>query len=787
MGKRTLTAADELAILTASQQGRSHTDIARGLGVNQSTVSRAIERARATAGSGAKLSPSLSDGKDRDGTGREKEVTDAGASGVDDRPGASAPGIQTLAWGLIDRSPLNPRRHFDPTALAFLAENIFEVDGIKQSLLVRPRADSPGRFWLIDGERRHRAAGLLVEQGRWPADHPVPVLIEEECDDIRHLMLALSANLQRADMNAMEEAEGYTALMDQGITAADIARQVLGRPAQARFVQLRVNLTQRLCEEGKDALRRGAISAEQAKALTLASAETQPNHLREVLKGSVMYRTTDDIRRQIRAGLIPVADFARFRPLYAGPLVTDDQGVEYFADAAEISRLRREEIAETLARLASEGHGTVKQFGWGQARAYPSWEWTHQPDHPLAVTIVDVPHSGDPIQILPGMVEKSKLAKLEAGAALVQDPATGAAAVTADPFTKGHLAHARRRKSAALQAAVAHDPLMAKRLVVLALLGGTSAVDLGPIGRRGPEDFALAEPVARIIREAGTNWGIGKDAGGFTIDAATGRVTTGPATTGPVAAAKLFGRLLQYPEPDLDRLFAALVALQVGSFTGYGEPMAGDDHIAQGIAGQLGLVDHPEQYGLAMAPEDLDGIRKPALVALARQSGLAMAANDGRGIQSMPARDLAAAMVKAAADGKAPPFVVPTLRFADPGAIAASMAAAMTAGDPPPAAPPAKATPPAGEAEAMMSSLRAVLSLHSILACSAEPTDRLSDVVGQEDLKGLATDLSAAFEIAPPLLVAELQTAETLADLITLLAARRAAAGKPKGLRPRAA
>ena len=109
-------------------------------------------------------------------------------------------------------NPDQPRRHFDEEKLAELADSI-RAKGIIQPLIVRPKGDG---YEIVAGERRWRAAQLAQV-------HEVPVIVRE-FDDTEVLEVAIIENVQRADLNPMEEAAGYRALMDRfGHTQADLA------------------------------------------------------------------------------------------------------------------------------------------------------------------------------------------------------------------------------------------------------------------------------------------------------------------------------------------------------------------------------------------------------------------------------------------------------------------------------------------------------------------------------------------------------------------------------------
>ena len=137
--------------------------------------------------------------------------------------------VVTLRISEIEPNRDQPRKVFDEAALADLAESIAQ-HGVLQPLLVRPLAR--GGYQLVAGERRWRASRLagLTE---------VPVVVREMSDQ-EAAELALIENLQRQDLNPMEEALGYRTLMEQyGMTQEDAARAVgKSRPAVANALRL---------------------------------------------------------------------------------------------------------------------------------------------------------------------------------------------------------------------------------------------------------------------------------------------------------------------------------------------------------------------------------------------------------------------------------------------------------------------------------------------------------------------------------------------------------------------
>ena len=166
---------------------------------------------------------------------------------------------QKLPIYKVEPNPDQPRRDFDEEELQALADSISE-HGIIQPLTVRELKS--GYYQIIAGERRWRAARLanLSE---------VPVVVIE-ADDKKAMELALIENLQRQDLNPVEEALGYKSLMeDYGLTQEDAAKRVgKSRPAVTNALRL-LNLT----DEVLDKVRSGELSAGHARAVLTVKSE----------------------------------------------------------------------------------------------------------------------------------------------------------------------------------------------------------------------------------------------------------------------------------------------------------------------------------------------------------------------------------------------------------------------------------------------------------------------------------------------------------------------------------
>lgn len=182
-------------------------------------------------------------------------------------------GAVTLNINDIVPNRNQPRRDFDDEALNELAASIAE-HGLLQPIVVRPNTD--GTYMIIAGERRWRAC-------RMAELYEVPVVIKET-DDKTLMELALIENLQREDLNAVEEALGYKALIEEfNLTQEEVATR-MGKSRSAVTNALRLlNLN----DDELDALRQGLISAGHARALlAVESAALRRQMLDAAIKGA---------------------------------------------------------------------------------------------------------------------------------------------------------------------------------------------------------------------------------------------------------------------------------------------------------------------------------------------------------------------------------------------------------------------------------------------------------------------------------------------------------------------
>ena len=165
-------------------------------------------------------------------------------------------GVALLPLAQLFPSPTNPRKDFAPEALQELSESI-KVHGVLQPLLARVRKGTHGRdarattYEIVCGERRWRAAKLAGLK-------EVPALVRP-LDDRQVVEMQVIENLQRADLNAMEEAQGYDVLIHKhGVKAEELAARI-GKSRSHIFCRLKLLA---LCPKGREALFQGKIKAE---------------------------------------------------------------------------------------------------------------------------------------------------------------------------------------------------------------------------------------------------------------------------------------------------------------------------------------------------------------------------------------------------------------------------------------------------------------------------------------------------------------------------------------------
>ena len=197
-------------------------------------------------------------------------------------------GLLSLPLEAVERNPGQPRKRFDDARLEELAASIREL-GVVEPILVRRQGQ---RYRIVAGERRWRAAqraGLKE----------IPAIVREASDS-QAFQIALVENVQRADLNAIEEAEAYQALVDEhGLTQEAVAEKV-GKERSTIANALRLL---RLPDEVRDAVREGQLEMGHARALLgLEGAEAIRRAAARVLREGLSVRATEALVRELAGG-----------------------------------------------------------------------------------------------------------------------------------------------------------------------------------------------------------------------------------------------------------------------------------------------------------------------------------------------------------------------------------------------------------------------------------------------------------------------------------------------------
>lgn len=223
-------------------------------------------------------------------TKREEPLvrSEAEQASAEGRGAANAPDspLKSLPVAQIEPLPGNPRKHFDEAALDELAASIASR-GVIQPIIVRPQGE--GRYQLVAGERRWRAA----QKARL---HDIPALVRDLSD--REVMaLALIENLQREDLNPVEEARAYQRLSeDEGMTQAEIARMVEKSRSHVANLQRLLGLP----DDVLDLVETGRLSMGHARALIGQDGAT--DLAKRAVNDNLSVRDIEKLVRQLARG-----------------------------------------------------------------------------------------------------------------------------------------------------------------------------------------------------------------------------------------------------------------------------------------------------------------------------------------------------------------------------------------------------------------------------------------------------------------------------------------------------
>lgn len=231
------------------------------------------------------------------GRGLSALLGDSGAQAVAAAPVSDQPSepfrTPEQPIDLLVRNPDQPRRIFTEADIDDLAASIREK-GVLQPILVRPAPGQPGKYQIIAGERRWRAsqkAGL----------HSVPVIVRD-LDDLEVLEIGIIENVQRADLNGIEEARAYKVLMERFGRTQDALAQVVGKSRSHIANMLRLLA---LPEVVQDHVLQGRLSVGHARALV--TAQDAEGLAEKVIAAGLSVRQTEAL---VRDEMAPVRNAA---------------------------------------------------------------------------------------------------------------------------------------------------------------------------------------------------------------------------------------------------------------------------------------------------------------------------------------------------------------------------------------------------------------------------------------------------------------------------------------------
>lgn len=261
---------------------------------------------------------------------------------------------------LLDANTDNTRKTIDPDKIAELADSI-AARGLIQNVAVRAMPD--GRYMIVAGDRRRLAFLKLRDEGRWPADFPEYDIPAKLRGGTREELLAdtIVENLARVNVPPMEEAEGFKDLRDMGWSTQRIAK-ALGNTGDAgkRRIQQYLQIANGLAEKGKDAVRAGTLTLEQARALA-----SLPGHLQEMMlrrELASLPKSESLMRTEAVHGYARIEDMAFGIKAYMdkkGASIKLGTGT-YLLDTGIAEELQRDAAARLVKECEAQGYADVQ-------------------------------------------------------------------------------------------------------------------------------------------------------------------------------------------------------------------------------------------------------------------------------------------------------------------------------------------------------------------------------------------------------------------------------------------
>tara|TARA_B100000965_G_scaffold215949_2_gene180607 strand:+ start:11828 stop:13588 length:1761 start_codon:yes stop_codon:yes gene_type:complete len=536
--------------------------------------------------------------------------------------------IETVTLEQLHLNKANPRKSMDAAALEGLAASI-ATDGLLQNLVVRPRRGGKA-YDIISGERRFRALRLLAERGDIEKSFPVPVEIRKGLTKDEGLRIATVENVQREQLNPMDEAEAFAALLTKGADIEDIAAKAgIGTATVRRRLAIAS-----LCDEAKEEIRNGGLSLSIGEALTLGNHDQQRAVLERLEHG---YYDADDIRAMLTdekpSVAIAIFDRAKYEGTYTTDLFADDD-TTFFDDAEQFFRLQTEAVETLAAKYQGEGKAveviTEYHVAWWRYREAEDGEAGGVVIHFAPTGRVEVRENLTRHEVRASVVDATD----ETPAAPKPKPEYGT------PLKRYIAAH----KTLAVQEALLSNPRKAKEVAVIQMMNahdgaGRVSLDAHPAlaffaeDETQPTGFTVIEAEAEVFNkslnldaaEAGQYGNYFRGAWERLIRTRKDAVT-------------LYEAVKELSDDDLDRLHGLLTVLTFGQ--GYMDELDTGDSLFNRVAADL-EIDMRDYW----RPDEafLTRRRKDQLEDIAKESGAS--ARMGR-MKDYTKKQMVAALVK---------------------------------------------------------------------------------------------------------------------------------------------
>tara|TARA_R110002074_G_scaffold253081_4_gene425105 strand:+ start:7280 stop:9229 length:1950 start_codon:yes stop_codon:yes gene_type:complete len=334
--------------------------------------------------------------------------TNTGAAPFPSAPAAAGRShIIRVPLKLLRENPENYRETYDDGAISELAASI-KAEGVLQNLVTFP-ADAKGIYTVNSGNRRFRALKLLEKRRDIDDSYLVHIYPKQMTQD-EALALAIVENLQRQDVDALEEAEGFARLVKMGWSTEKISNSV---GIAQRTVQDRLQLATGLFADARRALQTKKITIDQARAIVTAPTVTLQKELIERANLYGKPQPAEDLRKWLKSTLPPVSVAGFELELYKGAFVGEGKS-RLFADVDAFDKLQREAAkAQVKALRPSFDKVTLLKAG----DYFASWKYSAAPKGTAGEAVVEVDSHSRKIVVHKGLVAK------DAGRAAKKDDA----------------------------------------------------------------------------------------------------------------------------------------------------------------------------------------------------------------------------------------------------------------------------------------------------------------------------------------------------------------------------